>query len=382
MRIVYPLLWSRPDRKACRQQTMGTVAALARRGHDVTLLMPRGGADKPLTPSALRDYFDVKGDFKLVQRRSCWAGDALPRTLMWLGQVFRDPALAAADVLYSRIPVMIGIGARAPIPFVTDQYRPWPDDWPLLRSAVRRTARARNCLGLILHSDHAAQAYRRAGVDAENVLVAHNGYDPAPTGAPTQAEARIALGLPSDRRIAVYAGRINARKGLDQLFKLADLEPDTLFVFVGSEEDGPIEAQARRHPNVTIVGWQEPAALRCWLAAADVLLVPPSCAPLKQFRDCVLPLKLFAYLAAARPILAPSTPDIVELLHHEDNALLVPPGDPAAAANALRRILNDPALAERLSASAAATARLLTWDRRAERIEGFLSDRLRVAAAA
>ena len=33
MRILYPLLWSRPDRKACREQTMSTAAALARRGH-------------------------------------------------------------------------------------------------------------------------------------------------------------------------------------------------------------------------------------------------------------------------------------------------------------------------------------------------------------
>ena len=63
----------------------------------------------------------------------------------------------------------------------------------------------------------------------------------------------------------------------------------------------------------------------------------------------MLPLKLFAYLAAGRPILAPDAPDTAELLRDGDNALLVPPGRPELAAAALDRILGEPGLAERLS---------------------------------
>ncbi len=44
LRIAYPTLWSRLSRSACREQTANTVAALARRGHEVTLLAPRGAA--------------------------------------------------------------------------------------------------------------------------------------------------------------------------------------------------------------------------------------------------------------------------------------------------------------------------------------------------
>jgi len=377
VRIVYPLLWSRPDRKACRQQSMSTVAALAQRGHEVTLLMPRGENDPALGPADLRAYFQVEGDFALVQRPSRWAGEALVRTLLWLRQVFRDPALGGADLLYSRIPAMLGIGARPPVPFATDQYRPWPDDWPAIRPLVRRTARQHKCLGLILHSAYAARAYDRAGVDPAKILVAHNGAQPADRLPPLKDAARAALGLPADRATAVYAGRVNAQKGLDQLLSLADLRPDVLFLLVGSEGEGPIEAAARLRANVRIVPWQAPDALPVWLAAADVLLVPASRAPLEKYRNCVLPLKLFAYLAAGRPILAPATPDTAELLRDGDNALLVPPGDPAAAATALDRILNAPGLAASLSESALAAARELTWDRRAEKIETFLEARLR-----
>jgi glycosyltransferase involved in cell wall biosynthesis len=373
MRLLYPLLWSRPDRKACREQSVNTAAALARRGVEVTLLLPRAANDPLLSADELRAYFAVGGDFRVVQRPSRWAGEALGRTLLWLRQVFRDPALAGADLVYSRIPAMLGMGQRSPLPFATDQYRPWPDDWKPIRPLVRHTARDRRCLGLILHSNYAAEAYRRSGVPDEKILVAHNGANPGPA---TGSTGRDALGLPEDRPVALYAGRVNPQKGLDQLLALADLRPEVLFVLVGSERDGVIEAEAARRANVRIVPWRAPAELPLWLRAADVLLIPPSRAPLEQFRNCVLPLKLFSYLAAARPILAPLAPDTAELLTDGENALLVPPGEPRAAAAALDRILDEPGLAERLSAGAAAQAHELTWDRRAEKIHAFLAARL------
>ena len=376
MRLLYPLMWSRPDRKACREQSMNTVAALARRGVKVTLLMPRGEGDPALTAADLRAWFDVAGEFRLVQRESRWAGEQLVRTLFWLRQVFRDPEVERADLLYSRMPALLGMGGRPPLPFAVDHYRPWPDDLPVIRPLLRRTGRSATCLGLVLHSAYAADAYRRAGFPEEKILVAHNGAEPRRMGPPlAREEARARLGLDPDRFTAVYAGRVSAQKGLDALLALADLRPDTLFLLVGSEGEGPVEADARRRANVRVVPWQEPAALPAWLHAADVLLIPPSLAPLEQFRNCVLPLKLFAYLAAGRPILAPAAPDTAELLADGETALLVPPGDPGAAAAALDR-LRDRALAARLGAAALARSEELTWDRRAERIEAFLKARL------
>lgn len=377
MRLVYPLMWARPNRNADREQSINTAAALARRGVAVTLLLPRGPNDPALGADDLRAYFAVEGDFQVVQRPSGWAGEALFRTLMWLRQVFRDPALAGADLLYSRIPAMLGMGQRAPLPFATEQYRPWPDQWPAIRPLVRRTAGHRNCLGLILHSHYAAEAYCRAGVSDEKILVAHNGANPHLSESGSgKGEARALLGLPVGRPIALYAGRINEEKGLDQILAVAALRPDILFLMVGSEGQGAIETEAGRRANVRIVPWQEPAALPLWLHAADILLVPPSRAPLDQFRNCVLPIKLFSYLAAGRPILAPQAPDTAELLVDGGNGLLVPPGEPETAARALDRMLGDSKLADRLSAGALASARDLTWDRRAERIESFLERRL------
>lgn len=356
---------------------MSTAAALARRGVEMTVLMPQGRGDEGLTAADLRAYFGVEGDFRLVQHPSRWAGEALPLTLMWLRQVFHAPALNGADLLYSRIPAMLALDGVPPLPFATDHYRPWPDDLPLVRPLIRRTSRHPNCLGFVIHSDHAAGAYRRAGVDPARILVAHNGAAPRPAGAALgRSGARVRLGLPPDRPIAAYAGRINGEKGLDQVLGLAALRPESLFLLVGAEGESAIAAEAARQANVRVVSWQPPPALPLWLEAADVLLIPASSAPLERFGNCVLPMKLFSYLAAGRPILAPAAPDTAELLLDGGNALLVPPDRPDLAAAALDRILYEPGLAQRLSQGALRSAAGLTWDGRAEKIAFFLEARL------
>lgn len=45
---------------------------------------------------------------------------------------------------------------------------------------------------------------------------------------------------------------------------------------------------------------------------ADVLVIPPSADPLQQFGRTVLPLKVFQYLAAGRPIVTGEVPDTAE----------------------------------------------------------------------
>lgn len=376
MRLTYPLLWSRLGRQADREQAVNTAAAFARRGTELTLLMPQGPDDPSLTFADLRAYYGVEGDFALVQRRTRWVGENIVPSTFWFSQVLNDPETAAADLLYSRIPVSLGIGGFSPVPFAFEHYRPWPDRLPWFRPIFRRTARQEHCLGFILHSDYAAASYRRMGVAPEKLLVAHNGFDPARMRRLGRDAARGALGLPADRTIAVYAGRVSPRKGLEILLQAAALRPETLFLLVGSEGEGPIEAAARARDNVRVLPWQRPETLPPYLFAADILVIPPSSAPLNRFGDCVLPLKTFAYLAAGRAILAPRSPDTAELLRDGDTALLVPPDDAQAAAEALGSLAADAALRTKLGENAARQAEGLTWDARAERIQAFLEERL------
>ena len=53
--------------------------------------------------------------------------------------------------------------------------------------------------------------------------------------------------------------------------------------------------------------------------------------------------------ARGTPLITADTPGARELLTDGESALLVPPGDPAALAEAMRRVAGDPELARRLS---------------------------------
>ena len=89
----------------------------------------------------------------------------------------------------------------------------------------------------------------------------------------------------------------------------------------------------------------------------------------------VLPFKLFPYLAAGRPIVAPDLADMRELIRHEENGILVTPDDAAQNAAAIRVLFLDEKMQERLAENAAETSQSLTWETRAEKFRNWLKDK-------
>ena len=372
MRIIYSYDTPMPDTGADTEQVVNTVAALARRGHGMTLLLP-GPATGPGDAVALRAWYHVTGSFFLELIR--WRGHRVRAAEKWshAQRAPHHPSVAAADLVYTRNLLGAWQMLRAGRRVAYEHFRPWGDQYPPLQPFLRAVLRHSNLVGAVFHSELARQSYLRLGVAKERMLVAHNGWEPSrmePRLSP--AEARARLGLPGDRFTVVYTGRMNARKGLDILLAGAREAPEMLFVLVGSEGAGPVEAEASGLPNVRIVPWQRTADLAPWLYAADVLVIPPSLEPLTQHGNTVLPIKLYLYLAAGRVILAPEAPDTAELLTDGANAALVPAGDTRQMVERLRALRADPGRREALAAGALATAASLTWDQRAERIEAFL----------
>jgi glycosyltransferase involved in cell wall biosynthesis len=64
----------------------------------------------------------------------------------------------------------------------------------------------------------------------------------------------------------------------------------------------------------------------------------------------VIPNKAFQALACGTPLITADTPAARELLVQDESALLVPPGDPEALAEAIRRLVDDTELARRIGA--------------------------------
>ena len=72
--------------------------------------------------------------------------------------------------------------------------------------------------------------------------------------------------------------------------------------------------------------------------------------------------------------MASDLPSIREVLHDGIDAILVPPGDAAALAGAIQRLVDDAGTAARLAGAALAAAPEFSWDRRAGRLEALFMD--------
>jgi glycosyltransferase involved in cell wall biosynthesis len=73
------------------------------------------------------------------------------------------------------------------------------------------------------------------------------------------------------------------------------------------------------------------------------------------------PVSILEAMACGLCIVSTNVGGISYLLEHEHDALLVPPDDPVTMAAAVRRVLTEPALAERLSFNARKKAELYDY---------------------
>jgi glycosyltransferase involved in cell wall biosynthesis len=373
MKITYLFDRPLPANETDSEQAMHTIAALARAGADVTLVLPTA-RDAGVDEAGIRTHYLTRGDFRIVGVPQ--PTYAITDARKWWHAVFARASARGSDVLYTRNFPTLFAAATGDQPYCYETYRPWFDTFRPLAPAFRAALTRKHALGSVLHSQYAVDRYAAIGVPRSALEVVHNGYDPTLIDA-APANPRAELGLPLDRKIVAYTGHVNATKGIETIVSMAERTPEALFLLVGHDgKGGLIELLARRVGNVQLVPWQPFARVAYYLKAADVLLLPPSDRGLALIGNTVLPMKLFQYLAAGKPILAPRTPDLVELLRDGENARLVPAGDVDGAVAALRALLQDQALAARLAQGALASSRDLTWDARAQKILRFLERRL------
>ena len=383
-----------PGSSACALQQVQMCAAFAQAGAAVRLIRPYyfGLADvesvyrfygvnaefrittlptllslsRPLQPSSRRLPFiggaSMQAMVGLYAMRTFTAAQAQPRVVYC-----RNVNAAAVITMLARTVLrQAGLRIFYEVHSLDQQPRRWFE-------YVLRHADGLICITSALAGAVAAAA----AVSAERILLAPDAAWPLSARSPlSSAEARRTLGLADlQGPMVVYTGSFKTGKGVEILLQAAGLlPPDVHIFFVGGEAD---QVQAMRERSrgqsgavLHWIGFVPPQDARLYHRAADLCVLPNTAEG--AWHAYTSPLKMFEYMAAARPIVASDLAVLREVLVHDRNAWLVPPANSAALANAITRILRDGSLAQRLARQAAIDASGHTWPDRAKRIIQFI----------
>ena len=189
-----------------------------------------------------------------------------------------------------------------------------------------------------------AMAERLAGkgVEADRIAVVHNWVDLDAIKPLGRASVyRDELGFGASDRIALYSGAIGAKQGFDDVIDAAERlagRADIQFVIAG---EGPakqaLAARAAPLRNVRFLPFQPYERLSEFLGLADLHILPQAGAA----ADLVLPSKLGGMLASGRRIVLTAASGTELERFVAGAAIVVPPSDVDALAEAIERAADD-----------------------------------------
>ncbi len=186
---------------------------------------------------------------------------------------------------------------------------------------------------------------RELGYPSERLAVVRNGIRVPPSVRAADPARRAEMLRGGSDYLVLTPARLHPQKGHAYLLAAAALVPEATFVLAG---DGPLRGELEALAGELGIAGRcaflgERADVADLLAAADLFVLP------SLYEG--LPLSVLEAMAARRPVVATAIGGTDEAVAHEETGLLVPPRDPPALAAAIRRLLHDPALADRLAAA-------------------------------
>jgi glycosyltransferase involved in cell wall biosynthesis len=379
-----------PVERANGIQTIETCAALARRGHEVRLIV------RPDTAVPARDpfeYYGVQRDAGLSIERVRVAGPApLRRIGFLLGALIharrasRDDLVLTRDLGFASLYLRCRRPDAARLVYEAHGFSPAVSrERPAMLTGTAPPSSYK--LGRLLRRE--ARVWRQADGYATitrglaDELVGRFGPRPAmaivPDGARIDASRRFEARAMATPAVVGYSGHLYPWKGVDLLLDALTELPGVHGIVVGGHPGENDLARLRNRAverglqsRVTFTGMVRPREVTARLEPADVLVLPnPATVASERYTS---PLKLFEYLALGRPIVASDLPAFREVVRHGEDALLFEAGSAPALAAAVRAVIGNPELAASLGRQAFETARGYSWDARAERLDSLFSE--------
>lgn len=333
---------------------------LRERGHEVHVLAPgRGPAHRSHSVRIVGRAIPVRGNGS-VARISFG-----PQVAREVGRALREiqpDIVHVHEPLVPSVSMLAVLRARAPViaTFHSNVGRERMGSvW--FQLAVPAVRPVWNRLACRIAVSEAARQSVTSRMGEADLLILPNGVDVKRFADATPAS------LPPGRHL-LFVGRLEWRKGFPvavQAFaRLAGVYPDLKLLVVGEgSQRGAVDSlDAGVRARVEMLGRVDDARLAGYLRASVAYLGPATGG--ESFG-----IVLAEAMAAGIPIVASDIPGYRDVARHGVEALLVPPGDPDALADGVRRILDDPALARALGTRGRERAEDFAWDGIVDRLE-------------
>ncbi len=189
----------------------------------------------------------------------------------------------------------------------------------------------------------------KAGIPPAKLAMIYSGIADDEPPDVDRVAVRSALGVPADAPLILFAGRLAEQKGVDDLIKAIDIlqhvRPHYVTLLAGAgphrERLEDLAAAFQLGGRVRFLGHREDVPHL--LAAADLVVLP------SLYEG--LPNVVLEAMRFGKPVVATAAPGTTELVLDQQTGLLVPRRNHVALAQAIRTVLDDPALAARLGAA-------------------------------
>ncbi|WP_369135649.1 glycosyltransferase [Modestobacter sp. I12A-02662] len=345
-----------------------TADLLRRAGHEV---VPFAVAEDRTLPTPVRDRLPVAaGSGARTRFGEAWAGTWSARAYRALARVVDEvrPDVAHVHHVFERLTTSVLDALRrrgVPTVMTLHDYKPVCPNYRLFTDGAPCT----RCLSghyveVVRHRCLEGSRWRSVAAAADAYVSRARGvYDRVDLFVAPSAFLRdrvVAGGLPADRvRVlpnpvpaadeprrareeppyVLYASRLVPEKGVGTLLDTAARLPDGVRLRIAGS--GRMERQVRARVAaqdlpVDVLGPRPAAEVTALLRGAAVAVLPAL-----WWENC--PMAVLEAAAQGVPVVASAVGGIPELVDDGATGLLAPPGDPAALAAALTRLLDDPA---------------------------------------
>ncbi len=355
-------------------RTSGVVRAVEAAGRSLRRLGHRVSIVAPAYPG----YTDSDPDVYRIPSIAPPGHPDFPLAVPYSAQQLRALRGLRFDVVHTHSPFLLGgVGLwvarslRLPVAFTYHtRYGDYAHYAPLLGDLTRpliityTTAYCNRCDVVLASVPVLADLLRRYGVRVRIEVIPSVGVEAAEFASGSPGEIRSRFGIPAAAPLLVFVGRLAQEKGITLLLEaLTRLPPDVWLLLVG---DGPEREALRAHagrlgigPRVVFAGDQEHARVIEALVAGELFVF--------SSQTETLGLAVLEAMAAGRAVVAVRSDVIADIVRDGETGLLVA-AEPGAFADAIGRLLSDPARRAAMAARGREIAAAYTQDRITDRL--------------